>query len=126
MKSKDLEQIIENFSNDNHRSLLIDGPWGTGKTYQVLNYIKHKKKKSIKVTYISIFGKQSIDEINTELYIKLNPNKNLIKKMSVKGLSIISQSFSPIPGASALIDSLAYSINDIKDKDISGNQIFFL
>ena len=54
MKNTDIEKQLEEFfapfldeKNENRvvsRSMLIDGPWGCGKTYQIMKFLKKHKK----------------------------------------------------------------------------------
>lgn len=68
----EIDNILNNFfENRNSNALLIDGPWGCGKTYQINEIIKEKKNK-YDIYYISLFGLESIDEINTKLYFKIH------------------------------------------------------
>lgn len=63
-----MESMLEKFFKDkNIKSLVIDGPWGCGKTYCVREFIK-KHEKVEKINYVSLFGYDSIDEINSKLY----------------------------------------------------------
>lgn len=124
MKSKDLSVVIEEFVNSNHRSILIDGPWGCGKTYQYQQYREKSKKK--KIFYVSLFGKESIDEINTELYRIINPKIFKTKKIASTGLHVISKAILPIPyanSASGSVDALGFLINNLPKKNITKNRI---
>ena len=126
MKSKDLENVIESFVSTNHRSVLIDGPWGCGKTYQVKKYIEKNINTELKIHYISLFGVENIDEINTKLYQLIHPRLFKTKQVAHYGLNIISKAISPIPivgGASGVVDALEFAINDLPNKDISQNRI---
>ncbi|MDO9628676.1 MAG: P-loop NTPase fold protein [Acholeplasmataceae bacterium] len=126
MKSKDLSNVLDSFVISNHRSILFDGPWGCGKTYQIREYISKISKGSSKVYYISLFGKETIDEVNTELYRTVHPNLFKTKKIASTGLNLISKAVSPIPvvgSTSGIVDALGFALNDISDKGISGNKI---
>lgn len=82
MKNTDIEKQLAEFfapfldeKNENRvvsRSMLIDGPWGCGKTYQIMEFLKNhkkelRKKNKKRIGYISLFGLNSIEEINTEI-----------------------------------------------------------
>lgn len=119
MKSNDIPNILEKFYTSNQRTILIDGPWGSGKTYQVKEFLKNNKNNKNKTYYISLFGKKTVDEINTELYNKIHPWRSRVKKMFGFGLSLINQSILPFDNlikVDALVDSLEYSINDVNKK----------
>ncbi|MDZ4195761.1 MAG: P-loop NTPase fold protein, partial [Candidatus Izemoplasmatales bacterium] len=126
MKSRDLGDVLNKFVKGNYRSVLIDGPWGCGKTYQIRKCIDTFKNDKPRIYYISLFGKESIDEINTELYRTIHPSAFKAKKISTMGLNMISKAFAPIPvvgGISGIVDALGFAINDLPEKNISGNQI---
>ncbi len=81
MKVQDIDKVIENLINNNQLSaILLDGQWGIGKTYTVMEYLK--TRTDCKVGYTSLFGKNNIDEINTELYRELHPRKKLLETIS--------------------------------------------
>lgn len=81
MKVQDIEKVIENLINNKQLSaILLEGQWGIGKTYTVLEYLK--TQKNCKVGYTSLFGKNNIDEINTELYRKLHPKQKVLETIS--------------------------------------------
>lgn len=43
-----LKEVLKDFLyNSRSKSILIDGPRGCGKTYEVMNFIKENKKKKI-------------------------------------------------------------------------------
>jgi len=85
MKVENLCKVFEKFKTDNNRAILVDGPWGVGKTYQILQFLKKdpsvKNKKENTIVYVSLFGKTTIDEIHTDIYSKLHPIKNGAKKL---------------------------------------------
>ena len=68
MNVENLSAVFENFKRDNNRAILVDGPQGGGKTYQVLQFLKKdipdKNKKENRMLYVSLFGKTTIDEIH--------------------------------------------------------------
>ncbi len=54
-----------------NRSLLLNGSWGSGKTYFIKNYLKSFLKDSGKtVIYVSLFGLDSIEEISKNIILK--------------------------------------------------------
>ena len=84
MNIENLGVVFENFKKDNNRAILVDGPWGCGKTYQILQFLKNdssrKSRKKNKIVYVSLFGKTTIDEIHTDIYSKIHPLKTGAKK----------------------------------------------
>lgn len=101
MKTSDIGSIFDFFQfHANYRAILIDGKWGIGKTYQFKKYFDGLKRKDKKrIYYFTIFGTETLDELNTEIYRKLHP---LWSVFSV-GYKTISQSISAVSG---LKDSL--------------------
>lgn len=83
MNIQNLKEVFQKFSSDNNRAILIDGPWGIGKTYNILQFLKDAKKTKSKqkIAYVSLFGKSSIDEVHTEIYSRLHPVKHNSKKI---------------------------------------------
>jgi hypothetical protein len=72
---------IESYLKGNYPfALMINGKWGSGKTYFLINELeKHIKRISNKeienVCYISCNGVKSIDDLKTELQINIAKNK---------------------------------------------------
>lgn len=64
---KYIEEEIYNYA------ILIDGEWGSGKTYFIKNVLINKieEKERKKVIYISLYGIKNISDISNELYISL-------------------------------------------------------
>lgn len=113
MKNTDIEKQLEEFfapfldeKNKNRvvsRSMLIDGPWGCGKTYQIMEFLKNhkkelRKKNKKRIGYISLFGLNSIEEINTEICNSLFSHSrkmmNALKKsMKVFGTVLRASSY---------------------------------
>lgn len=83
MKTENIKNVINNLIKGDERAILISGVWGIGKTYAIEEYIKSKKKdikeKKIKIAYSSLFGKNSLDEVNTELYQLFHPAKKVLQ-----------------------------------------------
>lgn len=62
------------FPHAPHYGVLLDGPWGIGKTYLVKRYLQHKfGEDRDKYVYISLFGLSSLDEIDDALYASAHP-----------------------------------------------------
>lgn len=94
MTSKEIVDAVVNYIRDENAryAILIDGAWGSGKTYLYENYLvdaidsieigKNKRKQNV---YISLYGISSIDSLAKQLItnylvcVKGNGNK-LIKK----------------------------------------------
>lgn len=107
MRSNDIANVIDKFVLDERlHAILIDGPWGSGKTYQIKNFLS-KKQKDDKFFYVSLFGSESIDEINTTLYNLIHPNK--VK--SSKIVNTISRSIKVIPYVGGIGEALEYQLS---------------
>jgi chromosomal replication initiation ATPase DnaA len=84
MKPESIPEILKKFEDNTDRAIMIDGRWGIGKTYQLLAHISgqsRKEKRKKKYVYVSMFGKETIDDIHTELYAKMNPGRIIIGKI---------------------------------------------
>ena len=120
MKSNELSKNLDKvLSDSNFRSVLIDGPWGCGKTYEVQEYIKKNKRKCI---YVSLFGLETIDEINTEIYKQSHKCRLKMSKMT----NLISKAISPVKYVNNVADALAFQLNDIDASKIKKSKIVFL
>lgn len=118
MKVTEIEKILNNFIHNNQKSILIDGNWGVGKTYQINKFIKnHPNSKNFKFIYISLFGKNSKEEIHTELYSKLHPRINLLNKTA----GMLSTAISLIPEAPDISKALDFVLDIAKDKSVESN-----
>lgn len=96
MKTSDVIEILRNFSHNlNYRAILIDGKWGIGKTYEFKKYFDSlKKKDKRRIYYFTIFGTETIDELNTSIFRKIHPIRSYIKI----GYKTISKSVDAIAG----------------------------
>ena len=66
-----IDEIIRYLKDENYRyAVLIDGNWGCGKTYFVLHDLKEAIEKNDKrnIKYISLYGCNSIEEIEKNVY----------------------------------------------------------
>lgn len=102
MNSLDLYKIIFEFiKNPNYKAILIGGPWGCGKSFQVQkvleDYNKAKNSKNNKILMTSVFGFETIDEIHTNLYTKLYPKIATAKRIFKSTFGIISKAIDLIP-----------------------------
>ena len=107
MRSNDISKVIDKFVLDERlHAILIDGPWGSGKTYQIKNFLSNKHKDE-KFFYVSLFGSESIDEINTTLYNLIHPNK--VKSSRI--VNTISRSIKVIPYVGGIGEALEYQLS---------------
>lgn len=75
MNKESLLSELKNFINSPYNIILLDGPWGSGKTYLLHELIKENKNEGIRFYYVSLHGLKNIDEINTSLYMKVHGNR---------------------------------------------------
>lgn len=125
MKVANITNVIKKFLDNNDRTILIDGPWGVGKTYYVLDFLKEakKEKSKFKVAYVSVFGKSTIDEIHTEIYKEFHPHiartKTLVNAIP-KIASLIPDVGGAVGSISEIIGKLEYTLKtDKKDRILS-------
>lgn len=71
MLTTELCDYLKDFNNESNkiRSLLIDGPWGCGKTYNVFKYLETYKPNYV---YVSLFGLNSLNEVIIRLSEKID------------------------------------------------------
>lgn len=123
MNVQNLCQVFENFKKDKNRAILVDGPWGVGKTYQILQFLKNdssKKKKRNKIIYVTLFGKTTIDEIHTDIYSKLNPFKTKLRK-AVQVIPKVAPLFGTFGN---IVSNMEFALNANEQKgDVIGKNI---
>lgn len=127
--SEVLKQFVENHEN---KSILIDGPWGCGKTHQINEYIKEYNKNNrtsenkTQIYYVSLFGLESIDEIHTAVYYQMFPKTVKFKKIAsgiLKGASVISKTIPYIEKAGDVCDGLDAQLGNISKEKIKKSSI---
>lgn len=74
MNRRNIYEELVNFVDSDYNIILLDGPWGSGKTYLLNEFVNNNKNKDLRFYYVSLHGLKNIDEINTNLYMKVNPN----------------------------------------------------
>lgn len=72
MNRENVLKNLNDFIDSDYNIIQLDGPWGSGKTYLLNEFIKSNKNKDIKFYYVSLHGMKNIDEINTNLYMKVH------------------------------------------------------
>lgn len=115
MDCNKLSEILNSFVNDDSKAILFDGPWGCGKTYQIKEFIKNNKN----ICYLSLFGLESIDEINTALYRIVHSCKIAFAHSAI----IVSKAIKPIPQIGNIADALEYQLSTEKAKLIKKKTI---
>lgn len=112
MKTCNLQNVLESFITDNNKSILINGKWGCGKTYQISKFMKDAKEnhKEVPIYYLSAFGFKTIDELHTKLFSLISPKSKILKLGH-----IISPAIALIPNCgNALLESLDRASNSIE------------
>lgn len=92
MSTEDIESIFREYLNNpqTRYSLLLNGSWGSGKTYfweQKLKKIAENKK--LQIIYISLNGISKIETLDQRLFIKLLPFINNQENKAVKGVTTV-------------------------------------
>lgn len=76
MKANEVVGILNSFeSSAYYQKILINGPWGIGKTKYILDF----KKRNSDVCYITLFGKKDIESIMQEIYSYILRDERLKK-----------------------------------------------
>jgi len=102
-----LNELLDDAKNQEGFVLSLNGEWGIGKTvfwknYSQENLIKNDKEK---VAYISLFGKDSLEAINSTILLEISK-----KQANVKLLKNLGQKYSAALGA---INNLTYGIGGV-------------
>lgn len=112
--TKALDRILSNLSisSSDKSCVLIDGAWGIGKTHFIQNYFSEDE-----LIYVSVFGKNSVKDIEKSILIHSLPGFNKFNEDS--GFTKVTQGFINDLSKKFLgvnIDSYlnSFSIDDIK------------
>ena len=68
------------FSTPPGFAVLLNGPWGIGKTYVVKNFLKSLDRQKTRYIYVSLYGLGSLDEIDDAILQSMYP---VLKKKGV-------------------------------------------
>lgn len=106
MKVTELNNILLEFYNNQIecKAILIDGKWGCGKTYQIKEFLKEHTENCY---YISLFGLESIDEINSKLYSEIHSTETFLEK----GVKLLSKVISAVPYVGGIGEALEYQMS---------------
>ena len=80
-------------------AIMINGEWGSGKTYFWNNKVKNKIESTeidgrrYKTIYMSLYGISNLDDISKKIFIEMNPNlnKSIRKILDVRNVSSIPE-----------------------------------
>lgn len=88
MNKDELLNVLLNFYKSDENVILIDGKWGSGKTYLINEFIQNFNK--LPIYYVSMLGSRNVNDINTNLYIEINKHSsiNQIVPSSINPLKI--------------------------------------
>lgn len=88
MNKDELLKVLLNFYKSDENVILIDGKWGSGKTYLINEFIHNFNK--LPIYYVSMLGSRNVNDINTNLYIEINKHSsiNQIVPSSINPLKI--------------------------------------
>ena len=124
MKSVDLDQLLyELLIDDECKTIMVDGPWGCGKTTAVRkvvdNFNKSKNHKINQIVYKSLFGISNISELSA-CFTKTRSVSKAIGKTVSPVLSFV-----PLVGG-AIVEGLNNALNSIDEteKSVKKNKIF--
>lgn len=101
-------------------AVLIKGDWGSGKTWFINQYIKHKKEKGKKFLSVSLYGIKDFKEIEESFFKQLHP------VLASKGMKLAGQIIKGLIKTTISIDldkngSEDFKLNsDLKDINIPG------
>jgi len=97
MNKQEIFEAVSNYINNEKAkyAVLIDAPWGAGKTYLYENFLADKiakneagKNQRKTNTYISLYGISTIEELAKELFanymLKVKCNSNDVKEKIFK------------------------------------------
>ncbi|WP_281889595.1 P-loop NTPase fold protein [Paenibacillus sp. YYML68] len=73
-------KLIYEENADNNPCIFIDGDWGVGKTYSI-NSLKEEENEEIKFKYVSVFGKNELEQIEKDLIMQLLTITNKMNKI---------------------------------------------
>lgn len=59
-----------------HYAVMLTGPWGIGKSFNIKRYVASLEKKGKRVAYVSLFGVKSTDEIAASLLAALTQQQD--------------------------------------------------
>lgn len=80
-------------------AIMINGEWGSGKTYFWNNKVKNKIEtteidgRRYKTIYMSLYGISNLDDISKKIFIEMNPNlnKSIKKILDMRNVSSIPE-----------------------------------
>lgn len=98
-----LKKSVDSFFESEERVLVVKGAWGVGKTYFWDSYIAERINKKdlsqVAYSYISLFGKTTLDEVRTSIFhsAKLVSSPRIVEAAFKKEFSQSSALFQKAP-----------------------------
>lgn len=114
MNKNELLEVLKNFKKSNENVILIDGKWGSGKTYLINEFMSNYHE--VPIYYVSMLGSKNVDDLNTSLYLEVN--KDNVKEFS----NIIPRVINPIKVKGKTSTSLDFILK--KDKECNAIIVF--
>ena len=122
-------EIFKDYIKDSrlHYAILLDGDWGSGKTYFMKNKFIKKNKNII---YISLYGIKNKEDIDKKIYYKILENnmpQNLVKSQKIKkGFEIAEKTGAAIFSITNELIKNVFNIDVSGFKNINGSEIISL
>lgn len=119
MKANEILRVLEQYRNSSYNKILIDGPWGIGKTKYIDDFIANHTNSC----YVSLFGKKDVETIHQEIYFRIleNAPRGKVKKLvsMVRGkTNSVDISLSGLSLSVPLIQNTLNTINkELKERD---------
>lgn len=79
MNKNELLEVLNNLYKSKENVILIDGNWGSGKTYLINEFMNNFRE--LPIYYVTMLGLKNVDEINTSLYLEINGQNTSIKEI---------------------------------------------
>jgi len=79
--------------NNNGKTIMLSGTWGSGKTHFWQNEIEPKLKEKLDnkaCIYVSLYGKESLNDIKSDVYLSANGKNLLSTEVSTFGMEALS------------------------------------
>jgi len=88
---KENAYLLDN--NNNGKTIMLSGAWGSGKTHFWQNEIEPKLKEKLDnkaCVYVSLYGKESLNDIKSDVYLSANGKNLLSTEVSTFGMEALS------------------------------------
>ncbi|WP_373700815.1 P-loop NTPase fold protein, partial [Neisseria dentiae] len=125
MNNQNITEFLEYYLNlpqSPEYAVMIDAPWGAGKTYFIRNflekYYENKDSKKERFLWVSLYGLSSIEEIEAAIFAQLHP------MLSHKGMALTGKLLKEGLKAAINLDLSTIKIPDYL-KDIDNTVLIF-